>query len=55
MVTTRADNYAQKLYHDVFSTRVECTIRDLYSSNEVIMISRNVDEKKLNKKKLINT
>ena len=45
MVTTRADNYAQKLYRKTIGAEVECTIRDLYSADEVIMIARNVDYK----------
>lgn len=42
IVTTRADNYAQKLYTSTFGARVECLISDLYSADEVIMIARNV-------------
>jgi len=41
MVTTRADNYAQRLYRDALGAEVECTIKDLYSADEVIMIARN--------------
>lgn len=41
MVTTRADNYAQRLYRDTLGAEVECTIRDLYSADEVVMIARN--------------
>ena len=43
MVTTRSDNFAQKLYNKTFGARVECTIRDLFSADEVIMIARNVE------------
>jgi ribosomal protein S18 acetylase RimI-like enzyme len=43
MVTTRSDNYAQKLYHKTLSARVECIISDLYSADEVLMIARNVN------------
>ncbi len=43
IVTTRADNYAQSLYRDALGAEVECTIRGLYSADEVIMIARNVD------------
>jgi ribosomal protein S18 acetylase RimI-like enzyme len=43
IVTTRADNYAQGLYRDALGAEVECTIRDLYSADEVIMIARNVE------------
>ena len=44
MVTTRADNYAQELYRQALGVEVECTIKDLYSADEVIMIARNVDK-----------
>jgi ribosomal protein S18 acetylase RimI-like enzyme len=43
MVTTRADNYAQKLYRKRLGAEVECTITDLYSADEVIMMARNVE------------
>lgn len=42
MVTTRADNRAQKLYADVLGARVEATVANLYSADEVIMVARNV-------------
>jgi ribosomal protein S18 acetylase RimI-like enzyme len=45
IVTTRADNYAKRLYKEALDARVECTIRDLYSADEVIMIARNIDKK----------
>lgn len=45
IVTTRADNYAQRLYRQTLGAEVECTIKDLYSADEVIMVARNVDEK----------
>ena len=41
IVTTRADNYAQRLYRDTLGAEVEYTIKDLYSADEVIMIARN--------------
>ena len=41
-VTTRADNASQRLYHTVLGAEVECTIRDLYSADEVIMVARDV-------------
>ena len=47
IVTTRADNYAQRLYRQTIGAEVECTIKDLYSADEVIMIARNIDEKML--------
>ena len=43
IVTTRADNYAQKLYRKSLGAEVESTITDFYSANEVIMIARNVE------------
>ncbi|UAX00013.1 GNAT family N-acetyltransferase [Halopseudomonas nanhaiensis] len=42
MVTTRADNHAQKLYADVLGATVEATITGLYSADEVIMVARHV-------------
>lgn len=42
VVTTRADNYAQKLYKKVLGVKVEATINNLFSANEVFMIARNV-------------
>jgi len=41
-VTTRADNYAQKLYRDALGAEVEATIANLYSEDEVFMVARNV-------------
>ena len=45
IVTTRADNYAQRLYRVTLGDEVEGTIRDLYSWDEVIIIAKNVDKK----------
>ena len=45
IVTTRADNYAQRLYRQTIGAEVECTIKGLYSADEVIMIARDIDEK----------
>lgn len=42
IVTTRADNYAQKLYKKTLGAEVEATISNLYSADEVIMIARNI-------------
>ncbi|MEZ8826959.1 GNAT family N-acetyltransferase [Vibrio sp. 10N.261.55.A7] len=42
LVTTRADNHAQKLYRDTLGAEVEATISNLYSADEVLMIARNV-------------
>ncbi|MGD1907057.1 MAG: GNAT family N-acetyltransferase [Leptolyngbyaceae cyanobacterium] len=44
IVTTRADNYAQKLYRKMLGVEIEATITDLYSADEVVMIRRNVDQ-----------
>ena len=41
MVTTRSDNEAQKLYKSVLGVEVDCTIKDLFSADEVVMIRRN--------------
>ena len=40
LVTTRADNFAQKLYKDTLGAEVETTISNLYSADEVLMIAR---------------
>lgn len=45
IVTTRADNYAQKLYKKTLNAKVEATITNLYSDDEVFMISRNIEIK----------
>jgi ribosomal protein S18 acetylase RimI-like enzyme len=45
IVTTRADNTAQRLYRKTLGAEAECVIKDLYSHDEVIMIARNVDMK----------
>ncbi|WP_064669080.1 GNAT family N-acetyltransferase [Vibrio nigripulchritudo] len=42
LVTTRADNFAQKLYQSKLGAQVETTISNLYSADEVLMIARNV-------------
>ncbi len=42
VVTTRADNFAQKLYKKTLNAEVEATISNLYSADEVLMISRNI-------------
>jgi ribosomal protein S18 acetylase RimI-like enzyme len=44
IVTTRADNAAQRLYRKTLSVEIEATIRNLFSADEVIMIVRNVEE-----------
>ena len=45
IVTTRADNYAQKLYKKTLNVETEATIADLYSADEVFMIRRNIDQR----------
>ncbi len=42
MVTTRADNAAQRLYRKTLNAEVEATVCNLYSADEVVMISRNI-------------
>ncbi|MDA0150679.1 GNAT family N-acetyltransferase [Vibrio sp. LaRot3] len=42
LITTRADNYAQELYKSTLGAEVETTISNLYSADEVLMISRNI-------------
>ena len=44
IVTTRADNAAQRLYRKTLSVEIEATIRNLFSADEVIMIVRNIQE-----------
>jgi hypothetical protein len=43
IVTTRADNYVQKLYQKTLGVETEATITDLYSADEVFMIRRDID------------
>lgn len=40
IVTTRTDNLAQKLYEKTLGVKINATIKNLYSHDEVIMISR---------------
>jgi ribosomal protein S18 acetylase RimI-like enzyme len=42
LVSTRSDNAAQQLYKSAFGAQVEVTISNLYSSDEVFMVVRNV-------------
>ena len=44
IVTTRADNVAQRLYQKILGAETEATISDLYSADEVFMIRRNIDQ-----------
>ena len=43
LVTTRADNHAQQLYAKILNAKVETRISNLFSSDEVLMIARNVN------------
>lgn len=45
LVTTRSDNFAQKLYRETLGAEVEAQISNLYSADEVLMIARNVNVK----------
>lgn len=40
IVTTRADNYAQRLYEKALNAKITACIKDLYSSDEVVMIAK---------------
>lgn len=42
LVSTRADNHAQKIYRKVLGAEVEATISNLFSADEVYMIARNI-------------
>ncbi len=42
VVTTRADNHAQKLYRSALGAEVDAVVRNLYSADEVIMVARHV-------------
>ena len=42
LVSTRTDNYAQKIYRKVLGAEVEATIDNLFSADEVYMVARNV-------------
>ena len=42
LVSTKADNHAQKIYRKVLGAEVEATISNLFSADEVYMIARNV-------------
>ncbi len=42
IVSTRTDNEAQKLYKKVLNAHPEVVISDLFSGDEVLMISRNL-------------
>lgn len=42
IVNTRADNHAQELYKSTLGAKVEATISNLHSADEVLMVTRNV-------------
>lgn len=42
LISTRADNQAQKLYRKALGAEVEATISNLYSADEVYMVARHV-------------
>ncbi|MES9936733.1 MAG: N-acetyltransferase [Sedimenticola sp.] len=42
VVTTRSGNYAQDLYKTTLGVKVEATIKNLFSDDEVFMIVRNI-------------
>jgi ribosomal protein S18 acetylase RimI-like enzyme len=42
IVTTRADNDAQRIYQKELGAKIEATITNLYSADEVFMVARNV-------------
>lgn len=42
LISTRADNQAQQLYADVLGAKIEATISNLYSADEVLMVARDV-------------
>lgn len=42
LVSTRADNHAQSLYKKVLGAKVEATIENLFSADEVYMVARDV-------------
>lgn len=44
IVTTRSDNAAQRLYRKTLGAKVEATISNLYSADEIFMVSRNVPQ-----------
>ena len=41
LVTTRVDNYAQRLYRKTLGAEVEAVISNLFSADEVFMVARN--------------
>lgn len=43
IVTTRADNFAQRLYQKTLNAKISAYIKDLYSADEVIMIAKMIE------------
>lgn len=44
LVSTSANNHAQTIYRKVLGAEVEATISGLFSSDEVFMIAKNIDQ-----------
>lgn len=44
LITTRADNYAQRLYEKTLDAKISAYIKDLYSADEVIMIAKIIED-----------
>ncbi|WP_221885487.1 GNAT family N-acetyltransferase [Vreelandella populi] len=42
LVSTRADNHAQKLYRNTLGAEVVARISNLYSADEVLMVARDL-------------
>ncbi|MBI5589849.1 MAG: GNAT family N-acetyltransferase [Deltaproteobacteria bacterium] len=50
IVTTRADNHAQELYRKTLGVEIEAVIKNLYSDDEVFMVSRHLTRHSRNQK-----
>lgn len=44
LVTTRDDNFAKNLYIKTLNAKTEVVLKDLFSADEVLMISRNFEQ-----------
>ena len=44
LVSTRTDNFAQRLYQQTLGAEPEYIIKNLYSADEVFMIARNMED-----------
>ena len=44
LISTRTDNFAQKLYKETLGAEPEYIIKNLYSADEVFMIARNIKD-----------